>query len=99
MKGYGDGKGMTSAALPSQRTATTTPSPAPHTCATNSPIQGMDGAILDSDVWPLGLMLAFALSNGWLTTTAFVRSATAVPPEDQGKASLLLQPTTILNEP
>ena len=41
---------------------------------------------LASDAWPLLVMAAFSLSNGWLTSCALMHAPEAVPPSERGRA-------------
>ena len=45
---------------------------------------------LASDAWPLLVMAAFSLSNGWLTSCALMHAPEAVPPSERGRAGSLM---------
>ena len=45
---------------------------------------------LASDAWPLLVMAAFSLSNGWLTSCALMHAPEAVPLSERGRAGSLM---------
>jgi len=45
---------------------------------------------LASDAWPMLVMVAFSLSNGWLTSCALMHAPEAVPPSERGRAGSLM---------
>ena len=52
--------------------------------------KNLTASVLASDVWPLLVMAAFSLSNGWLTSCALMHAPEAVPPSERGRAGSLM---------